>query len=151
MSGRKIPIAGGSDYHKSLHPVRLAHPVMRVYSQSPSAEDILSAISRGNSYITSSVSGAMLDLRYDTAIMGETINRRDGEVLNISAEMVHPGCKLKLITSEGVVAEWKSSSLGSFQEKIKVPDTWRFAYLVLYRHIFNYEYVRAITNPVYFI
>jgi len=151
INGRKIPIAGGSDYHKSLHPVRLAHPVMRVYSQSPSAGDILSAISCGHSYITSSVSGAVLDLRYDTAIMGDTINRRDGEELNISAEMVHPGCKLKLITSEGVAAQWKSSSLGSFQEKVKVPDTWRFAYLVLYRQIFNYEYVRAITNPIYFI
>ena len=157
LSGKKIPITGGSDYHRDFHPALFAHPVLRVFTESPDAGDILSAISCGHTYITSSVNGTVLDLRCgndvkmgDNAMMGDTVAGHDDLELFISVEKVRFGCKLKLITSEGVTAEWKRFSRGKLQEQVKVPDSWRFAYLALSRRIFGREFVCAITNPIYF-
>jgi len=150
MNGRKIPITSGSDYHKSFHPARLAHPVIHVFSQSPSAGDIISAVSQGHSYITSSAKGAVLDLRYDTAMMGDNAIWNEETALSITAEKVHPGCKLKLITSEGTAVEWEKFPNDELKTQVKVSKNWRFAYLILTRKLFNFEYIRVITNPIYF-
>jgi len=151
QSGRKIPIVGGSDYHSDFHPVRFAHPVLRVFSKSTATNDILSAISQGHSYITSSVRGSVLGLRCDDAMMGDAVEWRDGLEFSVAAERVRFGSKLKLVTSEGIVAEWKQFSCGNIRASVKVTDTWRFAYLVLSKKIFGWEYTCAITNPIYIV
>jgi len=150
MRGRKIPATGGSDFHRTLHPVRMAHPVTRVFSQSQAAGDILKAISNGHSYITSSVRGAVLDLHCENAMMGDTVTFREGLELSVEAVGVRPGCKLELITSDGTAGVWKRFPQGKLCTKVNVQSKWRFAYLLLTRNVFGREYVRAITNPVYF-
>jgi len=148
--GRKLPLIGGSDYHRDRHPVRFARPVTRVYADSPSATDIIDAIARGHSYVTASVNGITTDLRCDSAMMGDSAVWREGLELSVKAEKLSPGVRLKLVTSEGVAAEWKRFSGGVFSANVPVSGSWSFAYLIAFRVIFGSEYVRAITNPIYF-
>jgi len=150
MEGKKLPLVGGSDYHRDKQPVRFAHPVTRVYAQSPSAGDILDAIANGHSYVSSSVDGIQLDMRCGSAGIGDTIALRENIALSISAEKLRFGVRIRLVTSEGVAAEWKHFSGGEFVEQVPVLATWRFAYLVAARQILGREVVEAISNPIYF-
>ena len=150
MSGRKIPLVGGSDYHKDKQPVRFAHPITRVYAQSPGAGDILAAIAGGHSYVTSSVDGVVLDMRCGNAGIGDTIVLHEGLALSVSAENLRVGTRLKLVTSDGTAAEWKRFSNQTIAAQIPVLPSWRFAYLIASKTLMGRELVRAVSNPVYF-
>jgi histidinol phosphatase-like PHP family hydrolase len=150
VRGRRIPLVGGSDYHRDRHPVRFAHPVTRVYARSPKAKDILDAIARGNSYVMASTGGVMLDIRCENAMMGDAVDWREGMKLSIYAEGLRAGINLKLITSEGVAGQWGHLRRDKFETEVTAAQGWRFAYLVAARNLFGWEYVRAITNPIYF-
>jgi len=148
--GKKLPLVGGSDYHKTIHPVRFAHPVTRAYARSPAAGDILEAIAGGRSYVTASTEGVALDMRCGGAGIGDTVAMEDGLALSISAQRLRPGVRLRLVTSEGMATEWKRFPHGRISAQAPVSPAWRFAYLVATRKVFGMELVRAISNPVYF-
>jgi len=150
MDGRKVPLVGGSDFHKDIHVVRLARPVTRVYAKSPATGDMLEAISHGHSYVTASVNGITLDMRCQDAMMGDAVAWSEGLELSVNASRLRSGIKLKLVTSEGVAAEWKRFPGGKLSVKIPVDASWRFAYLIAIRKILGREYARAISNPIYF-
>ena len=70
LEGRRIPIVGGSDFHRPKQPARLGRPVTAVYAASPAAEDLLAAIRQGSAYVTESVTGPVLELSYGGIPMG---------------------------------------------------------------------------------
>jgi len=150
IGGRRVPLVGGSDYHRDRSLVRFARPVTRVYALSPSAGDILKAVASGHSYITSSENGARLDLRCGSAMIGDSVIWQEGLELTIGATALLPGVRLKLVTSSGDTVPLKRTSAGRVKTRMPVPAGWRFVYLVAYRRLFGWDYVRAITNPVYF-
>ena len=69
-AGRRIPIVGGSDFHKP-GPVRLGHPTTAVFADSPAADDLLAAIKAGHAYVTEGPTGPTLELTYNTAMAGD--------------------------------------------------------------------------------
>lgn len=68
--GRRIPIVGGSDFHKP-GVVKLGHPVTAVFSDAPTAVALLKEIRAGHAFISESVRGPRLELRYGDALMGD--------------------------------------------------------------------------------
>ena len=148
-SGRKIPIVGGSDYHRDKSPVRLARPATRVFAASPSAKDILSAVSSGHSYITSSPSGTELELSCEGAMMGDSIEWRPGMEITIGASKLPTGSTVKLITSQGVQAQWKHFRHGKLEARLLVTKEWRFAYITVAQNFPGFERIMAVSNPVY--
>lgn len=148
--GRKIPLVGGSDFHRRGHIVRFARPVNHVYTCSPAAADILKAISQGHNYVSASVKGVQLSLQYGETMMGDTAPKMDGQTLSISASRLRPGMQLKLINQDGIVAEWRQFQNGKLEAEVPVTTEWRFAYLLVSRNLFGMDYVRAISNPIYF-
>lgn len=149
QSGRKIPLVGGSDFHRSRRPVRFARPVTAVCASSPSVDDILRAIRDGHSYVTASVKGVRLDLRCGEAMMGDTVSAQKPQALSVSARRMRPGTVLRLITSEGEAARWRPRK-GTVSETVPVDPAWHYAYLVASRRLPGVDYVRAISNPIYF-
>ena len=147
--GRKLPLIGGSDYHKDWHPVRFARPVTRVYAETPAADTILAATAQGHSYVTTSARGISLGLNCGTAMMGDTAIWREGMTVSVQADRLPPGVRLKLVTSEGTAAVWKPAPSGVSAD-VSVAASWRFAYLVAALPLFGQDYVRAISNPIYF-
>ena len=143
MDGRKIPIVGGSDFHRKRHVVRMANPTTYVYSPSVSAEAIREAISKGHSYVTASVKGPRLFVQMDGIQFGDTVVKDPNRTWRFKAENLHRGWKVQLITDKGIVAE----SQGEIQI---VESNWRFAYLKVVASFGKLNFVRAISNPIYF-
>ncbi len=150
QKGRKIPLVGGSDFHRSRHIVRFAHPVNHVYAKSPAVADILKALSQGRSYLSASVSGVQLDLKYGESMMGDSAPIQVGQTLSVTAERLRPGMHLKLVNQDGVATEWRHFKNGKLEAEVPITSSWRFAYLIVSRNLLGMDYVRAISNPIYF-
>ncbi|MBE7719921.1 CehA/McbA family metallohydrolase [Lacrimispora indolis] len=71
--GKRIPITGGSDFHK-YEPGRMpASPCTCVYALSNSAEDILEGLKKGHSFLTLSPEGPMMDTWAGESLIGDEI------------------------------------------------------------------------------
>jgi len=126
MEGKRVPIVGGSDYHRSLHPVFLGHPTTRVFAKSNSQEDILEGILAGNAYVTSSPKGPHIEMNVED------------KFLNIKVEKA-PFMRAELITNLGKVHDFKKEA------KVEIQPEWTFAYVIV-----KAIRVQAITNAVWF-
>jgi len=147
QEGKKVSLVGGSDYHRDWHPALFAHPVTRVYAKSPSSQDILEAIRKGNAYVAATKNSMELSLSCDTAIMGDSIAWHNNLELTTTAKNLGAAMILQLVTAEGVVHTWRKNQLPA---RVKVMPTWRFAYLIAMRKISRFSRVAAITNPIFF-
>ncbi|MGN0486649.1 MAG: CehA/McbA family metallohydrolase [Acutalibacteraceae bacterium] len=140
--GRKIPIVGGSDYHRRFFPVRMGNPVTAVLSEEGDCDSLMKNIRQGHSFVTSSVHGVKLMIRCGEAMMGDTLSKAPGHVsLEIEAENLRHG-DLVLVTAKGE----KPIQPGS----ISVNTDEKFAYVKAAVKAFGREYFSAVTNPIYF-
>lgn len=147
LEGRRIPIVGGSDFHRDKGPVRLAHPTTFVWADTPSAEDICKALSQGRSFVTSSPNGVRLSIR--EASFGDVCKSQRGKLWHFEAEGGKPGMRLRLMTQRGIQAESAFRPDGTAALEVK-EDDWRFAYLAAGIKAGDHFWLRAISNPVYF-
>lgn len=127
--GRRIPMVGGSDFHRPKGPVRLGHPTTAVYADSPAPGDILAALGAGKAYVTCAPDGPRL-----------RIARTDG-VIRVEAEELGRA-RLVLVTQSG------EQELGRAKEA-EIKSDSPFAYAKAVRKIAVREIVRAVTNPVW--
>ncbi len=139
LEGRNIPIVGGSDFHKPGPLAKLGSPVTAVYAASPAAEDLLAAIRAGRAYVTESVKGPRLGLRYGGAAMGGTAVYKPGTQLEITCTAK----KAVLVTDRGETPV----TLRDGRALLPLPKV-RFAYIKI--PAFPGGRLRAISNPIYF-
>ncbi|MGN0528739.1 MAG: CehA/McbA family metallohydrolase [Eubacterium sp.] len=135
--GRRLPVVGGSDFHKPKGLVRLGNPVTGVYSKSPSPKDILDAVKRGRSFVSDSVDGIRINLRYGDFSMGD-VARYNCDI-PIVAES-NAGA-LTLVTDKG---ERKINLTGGKAE-IQL-ERVKFIYAKALRG----KRITAVSNPIYF-
>lgn len=147
LTGKRIPIVGGSDFHRDKGPVRFAHPTTFVYTDTPSAEDICEALSRGHSFVTASPNGVRLSIR--EACFGDVCQSERGKLWHFEAENGRAGMQLRLMTERGVQAEVPFRLDGTAKLEIR-EDGWRFAYLSAGVKAGEHFWLKAISNPVYF-
>ncbi len=148
LDGRRIPVVGGSDFHRPKRIVRMANPTTFVYSMSASAEAICAAIRQGHSFITSSPKGPKLSVQMEGIQFGDTVTKAPGREWRFRAEQLRPGGCLQLITDQGIAAK-KVQEKGSAEIVIKEGE-WKFAYLKVVFSVGKLHWIRAISNPVYF-
>ena len=150
LEGRKIPIVGGSDFHRDLSPVRLGNPVTWVYAKSPRAEDLCEAISRGHSFVTSSVTGVQLGIRNDGIMFGDTVPSENGRTWNFCTEGLRPGMQLRLVTDREETILTTVSDGSRRATATAMENSWKFAFLTVTLPLKNRLWIRAVSNPVYF-
>ncbi len=139
--GRKIPIVGGSDYHKPRHFAKLGNPVTGVYTSSPSAEDIMRSIKNGRCFVADSAGSVRLRLKYADTEMGGTAKFSDERFLEIETNAK----SVNIVTDNGTFTEKTTDG----KAKIKLNKT-KFAYAVVYSGSGNSGKITAISNPIYF-
>lgn len=139
--GRKIPIVGGSDFHKPKQFAKLGSPVTAVYSPSRSAEDILSAVRQGNCFVTDSRDGVKIKLVYGDCVMGQVAEFDENTFLEIFADTE----KITLVTDKGE----KELKLKNGSIKVKLKKV-KFAYVKVFRGFGKLKRICAISNPIYF-
>jgi hypothetical protein len=72
-AGEKVPICGGSDYHRDSLLLFPGGPTTCVYAMSASPADILSALKLGHAYITYSANGPTLEMTAGDSILGDSV------------------------------------------------------------------------------
>lgn len=150
LTGRKIPIVGGSDFHRELSPVRLSNPTTFVYAESAGTEDILDAIRQGRSYVTSSPHGPKLGTEQDSCLFGQTIPAEKGRTWAFIAKDIQPGMELQIITDQGVTAS-RRAKLSEKTIRLNISENdWTFAYMKVILSVGKYPLVCAISNPIYY-
>lgn len=145
LQGRKMPLVGGSDFHRDRHFAKMGHPVTWIYADSPSSEDLLKALRLGHSYVSHQAQGIQLDLTCGQAIMGDTLSFSSGLSLHYTVKNVGILDKILLVSSE------ETLQLSACSGQIPIQKNWRFAYLKVIRKAMHQDYVRAISNPLYFL
>ncbi|ADL05738.1 CehA/McbA family metallohydrolase [Lacrimispora saccharolytica] len=96
--GKKIPITGGSDFHK-YEPGRMpASPCTCVYAMSNSAEDILEGLKKGHSYLSISPEGPMMEAWAGDRLMGDDIHR--GFIIRFTFWNLKKGDVISLVSKE---------------------------------------------------
>lgn len=139
--GRHIPIVGGSDYHKPRQFAKMGNPVTAVYSASHSAEDILNAVKNGKSFVTESVNGIRLNLKYGETELGGTAEYSK----EIPLEIYSNAKKVILVTDK----DEKEITLINGIAKISLENVL-FAYIKATKGFGRLKRICAISNPIYF-
>ncbi|MDF2541370.1 MAG: hypothetical protein K0S47_1088 [Herbinix sp.] len=98
--GRKIPVVGGSDFHRHDVASLVGMPSTCVYAMSNTKEDIIEALRQGHSYITMSAKGPDLSVTCGDRILGDIIEA--GDEIKIHFWDLHQQDKICLITDTGM-------------------------------------------------
>jgi len=100
MEGKRVPICGGSDFHRDDIPfIFLGGPTTCVYALSLSICDILTALREGHAFISFAPSGPILQMQAGDAMMGDQVAWKGGKELTIEADNLMKGDVLQLITA----------------------------------------------------
>ena len=98
-TGKRLPVIGGSDFHRILPGLQLGSPTTAVYAMSRSMEDILAAMRQGNCYLLAAPDGPDLWAEADGAILGETA--AGGSCVTIRLSHLSGDETLRMITDLG--------------------------------------------------
>ena len=151
LAGKKVPICGGSDYHRDHLFIIPGGPTTCVYAMSASPADILAALRGGHAYVTFAPNGPALEMTAGEALLGESVPFQDVSEIQISASGLLKGDILQVVTSGGSTILSKAETDGKFQGEYKV-QTAGFARLEIMRSFLpGLPLLPAlISNPIYF-
>ncbi|HWQ04087.1 MAG TPA: CehA/McbA family metallohydrolase [Longilinea sp.] len=150
-TGQKIPICGGSDYHRDTPFIFLGGPTMGLFAGSRGTSDLLKAIRKGNGFITFAPNGPTLELNAGDAIMGESVCWSDWHELRIQADGLLAGDVLRVITGKRSEVILQAPSDGS-ADLVYPMDSPGFARVEILRtFIPGLPMLPALlSNPIYF-
>jgi hypothetical protein len=151
LAGKKIPVIGGSEYHRDSLLLFPGGPTTCVFSMSADKSDILDALRRGHAYIIYSANGPSLELTAGDAIMGDSVDFSQLKQLEYEVRGLLAGDVVQITTSQGITPLLKAESDGSAQGKYTL-ETPGFARIdVLRSFLPGLPLLPAlISNPIYF-
>ncbi len=150
-AGKKIPIVGGSDYHRDNLFQILGGPTTCVYAMSPSREDILVALKAGHAYITFAPGGPTLEYTAGSAMLGDSVHWADVKKMHIAVDGLLVGDKVNLVTRTGSETLFTAPAAGSFAIDRPVTEPG-FARIEVHRVFLPGvpPLPALISNPIYF-
>jgi hypothetical protein len=151
MAGRKIPICGGSDYHRDHLFLFPGGPTTFVHAMSASPADILSGLRQGHAYITFAPNGPTLELTAGDAILGDSVPFSRIKEISISASNLGAGDILQVVTGRSITPLLKTQTSGTFRSVYRM-DSPGFARVEILRGFVPGLPVlpALISNPIYF-
>ncbi len=103
-NGHKLPVVGGSDYHRDYVVTDLlTWPVTYVYAKSNSPEDILDAIVKGRTTISFTTNSTVIDITSGDSILGDTVKLTDSTFVTINVKKLHKNHRLIVLDNDGEV------------------------------------------------
>ncbi|MCO7124245.1 CehA/McbA family metallohydrolase [Sporolactobacillus shoreicorticis] len=147
--GKKIPITGGSDFHRPGLLNSLGVPTYCVYALSKDPEDILSAIRHGSGYITYTINAPTLDLWSKACSFGDTVDRHSE--ITVSVSQLKGGEEIHFITDNGreIKTIPKKCSDAEYSQVCKNSKFFRIE--IYGNYIKGLEKkLELISNPIYF-
>ncbi len=150
--GKRIPIIGGSDFHRHEIAGGIGIPCTCLYAGSRAPSDIYDAILKGHGYISYTLNGPGVLLSYGEHINGDSMPLIDNMEINITFTDIKKGDVIKLTTDKG---DEEINVLHNYK-KFKLTKTFKnIKYLgaEIYRTILPGlpTFLCMISNPLYFI
>ena len=151
MAGKKVPICGGSDYHRDSLLLFPGGPTTCVYAMSTGTTDILSALKQGHAYITYSTNGPALEMTAGDAILGDSVDFSTVKQLEYMVRGLLAGDVVQVAISRGNTPLLKAESDGDMRG-VYTMEAPGFARLEILRSFLpGLPLLPAlISNPIYF-
>jgi hypothetical protein len=150
-AGKKIPVCGGSDYHRDTPFIFPGGPTTCVYAMSSSPSDILSALRLGHAFITFAPNGPTLKLTAGDAILGDTVLWSEVQEIQIDADGLLKGDILRVVTGTSSDIILEAPSPGRFRASYALPAPGFARIEILRSFLPGIPLLPAlISNPIYF-
>jgi hypothetical protein len=150
-AGKKVPICGGSDYHRDGLFVFAGGPTTCVWAMSDSAGDILKGLRVGHAYITFAPDGPTLEMRAGDALPGDSVPFEEVKEVEIHARGLMKGDVVQVVTGGDATRLVQAEEAGGL-ERVFAMEAPGFARVEILR-----EFIPGIpplpalvSNPVYF-
>ena len=143
--GYKLPVVGGSDYHRDYVVTNLlTWPVTYVYAKSSSAEDILDAIVKGRTTISFTTNSTVIDIKSGDAILGDTVKLTDKTEVTISVKHIHRNHKLIVFNASGECFTHTAKKTGDYSVTLPVEKDGFLCAHVVFEPGFLYSKIHDI-------
>ena len=151
VAGRKVPICGGSDYHRDTPFIFLGGPTTGVYSLSAGTADILEALKGGHSYLTFAPDGPSLEMTAGEAMMGDSVAWRDVKEVEITVDGLQAGDVVRVVTAQVSEVLFQAPEPGIFRGGYHMAAPGFARLEVLRAFLPGVPLLPAlISNPIYF-
>jgi len=151
VAGKKVPICGGSDYHRDQLFLFPGGPTTCVHAMSASPADILSGLRGGHAYITFAPNGPTLEMTAGDAIPGDSVPFSRVREIQFTASGLLAGDVLQVVTAHGCAPILKAETAGKMQGTYTM-DAAGFARVEILRSFVPGLPLLPglISNPIYF-
>jgi len=151
MQGRKVPICGGSDYHRDSLLLFAGGPATCVYAMSDSPADILAALRQGHAFITYSASGPTLEMTAGGAMLGDSVKFSRVQQVEYTAHGLLAGDLVQMVTSHGTTELVTAETDGILRGVYTMPAPGFARVEILRSFLPGLPLLPAlIANPIYF-
>jgi hypothetical protein len=149
-AGKKVPIVGGSDYHRDTPFQSLEGPITCVYAMSASADDILAALKTGHAYVTYGPYGPTLELSAGEAIQGDTVVWTSVNELQMAISRLAAGDLIRVVTAGGpeTILQVPAAGRCRLTYTMQAPGFARVE--VIRAFLPGVALPAAMSNPIYF-
>jgi hypothetical protein len=150
-AGKKVPICGGSDYHRDTPFIFLGGPTTCVFADSASPADILDALRAGHAYITFAPNGPWLEFTASDAIMGDSLPWTADSQVELRAGGLLGGDVVRVVTAAASDVVVEAPADGQVRASVPVAAPGFARVEVLRAFIPGIPRLPAlISNPIYF-
>ncbi|MFV0557341.1 MAG: CehA/McbA family metallohydrolase [Enterococcus sp.] len=143
VAGEKLPMFGGSDFHRHTGQQTLALPVTFVATQSKSKTDILQALKNGASYLSRRLNGPEIELNAGAVTFGQTLS--SGDPITISFQQLSGQEEIKVITDTDEKSYYTQANQVAYTLEF-VGKEQRFVRIEIWQE----KQLSVVTNAVYF-
>ena len=151
IAGKKVPICGGSDYHRDQPFLFPGGPTTCVYAISVSPADILSGLRQGHAYITFAPNGPTLDMTAGDAIPGDSVPFSRVREVQITASDLLAGDVVQVVTAQGSTPILQAETAGKMQAVYPMKAAGFARIEILRGFLPGLPMLPAlISNPIYF-
>jgi len=150
-AGRKIPICGGSDYHRDQLFIMPGGPTTCVQAPSASPADILGALRQGHAYLSFAPNGPSLDMTAGEALLGDSVPYPTRREVRITARGLAAGDIVQVLTGAGSTQLVTAESDGDFEGAYTMDGPGFARVEILRGFVPGLPHLPAlISNPIYF-
>jgi len=150
-TGSKIPICGGSDYHRDHLFIFPGGPTTCVTAKSASPADILDGLRKGHAYITFAPNGPSLEMNAGHAILGDSVPFPEVSELQIAVEGLLATDVVKVVTGHGSTPILEADADGRYEGVYRMKEAGFARLEILRGFVPGLPLLPAlISNPIYF-
>lgn len=148
--GRRLPVLGGSDNHRSDQFLLMGNPTTFAYANSRSGSALLASLRAGHAFIGSTPDAPEIDLAAGAARMGDVFRKSDADSVILKASRLRPQDEIRFITETGIVHRRRINKEYAVRIELPLPNA-KFVRIEIWRPIPGFmETLAALGNPIYF-